>query len=124
MQALTIIVFQHDSRVAQALASMLSLHYHAVFVATSLDDLWMDIARHRADVAILDIEGSCLADVEHLHRDFPQLAIVCTHRVADEEMWAAALNAGASDMCPTFDTKQIAMSAERSVFLEHVRASA
>jgi hypothetical protein len=32
-------------------------------------------------------------------------------------MWAAALNAGASDMCPAFDTKGIALSAERSVLV-------
>jgi len=49
---------------------------------------------------------------------------VCTHRVADEEMWAAALNAGASDMCPAFDTNVVALSAERSGWLEHTRASA
>jgi hypothetical protein len=49
---------------------------------------------------------------------------VCTHRVADEEMWAAALNAGASDMCPAFDTKAIVLSAERSAWLDHARATA
>ena len=124
MQALTIIVFQRDPRLARALASTLSLHYHAVYVAASVEELRIDIPRHRADVAILDIEASCLADVEHLHREFPAVSIVCTHRVADEEMWAAALNAGASDMCPALDTKGILMSAERSALLDHDRATA
>lgn len=123
MQPLTIVVFQRDPRLAQALASTLSLHYHAVYIATSLEELRIDIPRHRADVAVLDIESSCLTDVERLHREFPGVSIVCTHRVADEEMWAAALNAGASDMCPAFDTKEILMSAERSALLEH-RATA
>ena len=123
MQPLSIIVFQHDARLAQALASTLSLHYHAVYVATSVEELWVDIPRHRPDVVVLDIEASCLKEVERLHQEFPGVSIVCTHRVADEEMWAAALNAGASDMCPAFDTQGILMSAERSAVLEH-RATA
>jgi DNA-binding response OmpR family regulator len=124
MQALSIIVFQREPRLAQALASTLSLHYHAVYVATSIEELRIDIPRHRADVAVLDIEASCLTDVARLHREFPGVSIVCTHRVADEEMWAAALNAGASDMCPACDTQGILLSAERSALQEHVRASA
>ena len=124
MQALTIVVYQRDPRLAQALASTLSQHYHAVYVATSVEELRVDIARHRGDVAVIDIEESCLAEVERLHREFPQVSIVCTHRVADEEMWAAALNAGASDMCPAFDTKAIVLSAERSAWLDHARATA
>src|SRR5690348_13703053 len=95
MQALNIVVYQRDPRLAQALASTFSQHYHAVYVATSVDELRVDVPRHRADVAVVDIEASCLAEVERLHREFPQVSIVCTHRVADEEMWAAALNAGA-----------------------------
>ena len=124
MQALSIIVFQREPRLAQALASTLSLHYHAVYVATSIEELRIDIPRHRADVAVLDIEASCLTDVARLHHEFPGVSIVCTHRVADEEMWAAALNAGASDMCPACDTQGILLSAERSALLEHARASA
>ena len=124
MQALTIIVFQRDPRLAQALASTLSQHYHAVYVATSVEELRVDIPRHRANVAVIDIEASGLTDVEHLHREFPQVSIVCTHRVADEEMWAAALNAGASDMCPACDTQGIARSAELSALHEQGRAAA
>ena len=124
MQALNIIVFQHDPRLAQALASTLSLHYHSVHVARSLEELRVEIPRYRADVAVMDVEASCLEDVERLHREFPRTSIVCTHRVPDEEMWAAALNAGASDMCPACDTQGIAQSAERSVLLGGGQAAA
>jgi DNA-binding NtrC family response regulator len=119
MQALTILVFQRDPRLAQALASTLSLHYHSVQVANSIEELRADIPRYRADVAVLDIEQSCLADVARLHRDFPGISIVCTHRIADEEMWAAALDAGASDMCPAFDARGILQSAERYAGMQH-----
>lgn len=122
MQALSIIVFQNDPRLAQALAGILSLHYHSVHVTSSLDELRTSLARYRAEVAVLDIEASNLAEVERLHREFPGVSIVCTHRVADEEMWAAALNAGASDMCPAFDTQGIVQSAERNALLEHAHA--
>ena len=124
MQALNIIVFQHDPRLAQALASTLSLHYHSVHVAGSLEELRVEIPRHRADVAVLDVEASHLEEVERLHRAFPRTSIVCTHRVPDEEMWAAALNAGASDMCSACDTQGIAQSAERSVQLGGGQAAA
>src|SRR5215472_10962996 len=118
MQALTIIVYQSDSRLAQSLAATLSLHYHSVHVARSLDEVWTAIPKHRADVAVLDVESSSMNEVQRLHRQFPGVSIVCTHRVADEEMWAAALNAGASDMCPACDMQGIVQSAERNALLE------
>jgi len=122
MQALTIIVYQSDSRLAQSLAATLSLHYHSVHVARSLDEVWTAIPKHRADVAVLDVESSSMNEVQRLHRQFPGVSIVCTHRVADEEMWAAALNAGASDMCPALDAEGILLSAERNAMLDHVHA--
>jgi DNA-binding NtrC family response regulator len=121
MQALSIIVFESDPRLAQALATTLS-HYHSVRIADSLEQLRADIPRCDATVAVLDIEASSLEEVERLHREYPGVSIVCTHRVADEEMWAAALNAGASDMCPAFDTQGILQSAERNAPLRHVAA--
>jgi DNA-binding NtrC family response regulator len=124
MQALTILVFQRDSRVAQSLASTLSLHDHSVHVAGSIDQLRAAIARYRAEVAVLDIEQSGLTDVARLHREYPGLSIVCTHRVADEEMWTAALDAGASDMCPAFDAQGILQSAERNAAMQHSRHAA
>jgi DNA-binding NtrC family response regulator len=124
MQALTIIVFQRDPRLAQSLASTLSHHYHAVHIADSVDELRVDIARHRAEVAVLDIEATNLREVARLHSEFPGVSIVCTHRVADEEMWTAALTAGASDMCPACDTDGIATSAERSASFLHSQATA
>jgi hypothetical protein len=64
---------------------------------------------------ILDIEHSRLADVENLHRDFPALPIVCTHRIPDEEMWMAALEAGAVDVCPVDDVNNVLKSVLRSL---------
>jgi DNA-binding NarL/FixJ family response regulator len=63
---------------------------------------------------VLDIEYWRLTDVESLHRDFPAVPIVCTHRIPDEEMWMAALEAGASDVCPSDDVAKVLTSVLRS----------
>jgi len=34
-----------------------------------------------------------------LHREFPGLCIVGTHRLADDKLWAEAMSLGASDIC-------------------------
>ena len=122
MQALTIVVFQSDVRIAQALTTGLSRHFSAVHVTESLRELLTAVPRYRADVAILDIEGTQVAEIERLHGEYPGLSIVCTHRVADEEMWANVLNAGASDMCPTCDTEGIVLSALRQSPATHAAA--
>jgi DNA-binding NarL/FixJ family response regulator len=115
MQLPSVVVFQSDPGLAQSLSASLARQFPSVHLAHSLGELRDAIPHYRADVAILDVEASNFSDVEHLHHEFPGVAIVCTHRVADEEMWAAALNAGASDMCPACDTKSILSSAVRSV---------
>jgi len=119
MQPASVVVYQSDPRIAQALSSSLSQHFHSVRVARSADELRPTIARHRAEVLIVDIEPSSLTEVENLHREFPGVSIVCTHRLADEEMWAAALGAGADDVLPSSDTTGILHSALRSARTAH-----
>jgi DNA-binding NarL/FixJ family response regulator len=61
------------------------------------------------------MECSCLSDVRSLHHDFPTLPIVCTHRLPDEELWIAAMDAGASDVCAADDVQKVLISALHSV---------
>jgi DNA-binding NarL/FixJ family response regulator len=61
------------------------------------------------------MEYSRLSDVRDLHDDFPSLPIVCTHRLPDEELWIAALEAGASDVCQSDDVQNVLTSVLRSV---------
>ena len=72
---------------------------------------------------MLNIEQWLLTDVECLHRDFPNLPIVCTHRVPDEEMWMAALEAGASDICPAGDVDSVLTSVLRSMAVSRSAAA-
>jgi DNA-binding NtrC family response regulator len=111
MQSLTVVLLQGDAGVAQSLVSALSQGFSSVQQVQSVAELRNRIAKHRADVAVLDIETAPLSEVEHLSHDFPGACIVCTHRVADEEMWAAALQAGAVDVCPANDIPCIVRAA-------------
>jgi DNA-binding NarL/FixJ family response regulator len=73
------------------------------------------VAKSRPEVVILDIEHARLTDLRNLHEDFPSLPIVRTHRVPDEELWIAAMETGASDVCRAGDVRNVLISALRNV---------
>jgi DNA-binding NtrC family response regulator len=113
MQPLSVVLFQADSRTAQILAENLSQHVRSVHLARTRDEIRPSITRHRAEVLVLDLENSCLSEVKRLHGEFPGLSIVCTHRLADEELWTEALNQGAADMCEPGNSHDIFRSVMR-----------
>jgi DNA-binding response OmpR family regulator len=119
----SVVVLENDPRLAQSLAGELSSHFNSVQVTRSEDELRERIARNRPAAVILDMESSRLTDVRNLRRDFPTLPIVCTHRVPDEELWIAALEAGASDVCPADDVPNVLSSVLRNVAMaQHIAA--
>jgi DNA-binding NarL/FixJ family response regulator len=117
------VVLEKNPRLAQSLAGGLSSHFNAVHLTRSRDELRERVAKHRPEVVILDMEYSRLTDVSNLHHDFPSLPIVCTHRVPDEELWIAAMEAGASDVCPSDDVENVLSSALRSVAFARTNAA-
>jgi DNA-binding response OmpR family regulator len=119
----SVIVVESDVKVAQSLAGGLSSHFHSVHLARSGDELRERVARSRPEAVILDMEYSRLTDVSNLHREFPMLPIVCTHRVPDDELWIAALEAGASDVCPADDVQNVLTSVLRSVAIAQAAAA-
>jgi DNA-binding NarL/FixJ family response regulator len=124
MTPLSVVVWQEDPRVARDLAASLCHHFDSVHVADSHEDVRSMLVKHRAEVVVLDMEGAHLETVERLHRDFSSVCIVCTHRVADEEMWAAALDVGASDYCQASDTEGILLAAIRNASINNRSAAA
>ena len=118
MKPLTVVVAQSDSLAAEALAASLLNHFKAVHVARSLEEARSSVPKHRADLLVIDLELASLPEVEQLGRDLPATAVVCTHRLADEELWAQALAAGAVDCCHSSDVRSIVLAADR----EHVMA--
>jgi DNA-binding NarL/FixJ family response regulator len=109
------VVLESNPKLAQSLAGGLSSHFNSVHVTRNRDELRERVAKHRPEVVILDMEYSRLSDVSNLHHDFPSVPIVCTHRLPDEELWIAAIEAGASDVCPSDDVHNVLCSALRSM---------
>jgi DNA-binding NarL/FixJ family response regulator len=110
----SVVLLQGDPVVAQSLTNSLLTSFRSVHSVPSMGELRTSILKHRARVAILDMELASLPELEQLSHEFPGLSVVCTHRLADEEMWTAALSAGASDICPTYDTHSILSAAVRN----------
>lgn len=113
MKPLTVVVAQGDPQAAEALAASLLNHFKAVHVARSLEEARNSVPKHRADLLVVDLELASLPEVEQLRRELPATAVVCTHRLADEELWARALAAGAVDCCHSSDVRSIVLAADR-----------
>jgi DNA-binding NarL/FixJ family response regulator len=111
--AQSVIVLEKDPGVARSLAGQLRPHF-SVHLTCSQEELRDNVARTQPQAVILNIEYWRLTDVESLHRDFPLLPIVCTHRVPDEDIWMAALAAGATDVCPADDAGNVLTSVLRN----------
>ncbi|MGA8619233.1 MAG: hypothetical protein WB660_12030 [Candidatus Sulfotelmatobacter sp.] len=111
----SVVVVESDAGGTQSLAGGLSSHFHAIHLTRSGDELRERVATSRPQAVILDMEHSRLTDVRNLRHDFPSLPIVCTHRIPDEELWIAALDAGASDVCRADDVQNVLTSVLRNV---------
>jgi DNA-binding NarL/FixJ family response regulator len=120
---LSVVVLESDSRLAESLAGGLSSYFNSIHLTRSGDELRERVAGNRPEVVILDIENSRLTDVRNLHHDFPSLPIVCTHRIPDEQLWIAAMEAGASDVCPADDVQNVLTSVLRSVAVRKSEAA-
>ena len=120
--AQSVVVLEKDPGVARSLASGLCSHF-LVHVTRSREELRDDLVRTRPQAVVLNIEHWRLTDIESLHRDFPALPIVCTHRVPDDEMWMAALEAGASDVCAASDVGNVLSSVLRTLTLSRSTAA-
>jgi DNA-binding NtrC family response regulator len=120
---LSVVVLESDPGVAQCLAGKLSSHFHAVHLTRSGDELRERVAKNRPEVVVLDMEYSRLTDLQNLHHDFPLLPIVCTHRIPDEQLWVAALNAGATDVCGSDDVQNVLTSVLRSMAIARSAAA-
>jgi len=120
--AQSVVVLEKDPGVARSIAGGLR-HHFSVLVTGSREELRDNVERSRPEAVVLNIEYWRLTDVESLHHDFPTLPIVCTHRIPDEEMWMAALEAGACDVCPADDVGNVLTSVLRSTALSRTAAA-
>jgi DNA-binding NtrC family response regulator len=107
MPLFTVVIAQHDHSIAQELANDLHAHFAEVAVTENAMELRTLLLRHAAQVAVLDLELVNLDEVHQLANSFEELTIVCTHRAPDEQMWIAALDAGAVEFCHAQDVRSI-----------------
>ena len=115
MQPLNVVIANSDSQSASQLAASLNTYFRNVSVVRSLDEVRNAIPKHRAQLAILDLELASVKDVEQIAREFNHTSIVCTHRIPDDAMWASALAAGAIDCCQNADVASIVQAVDRYV---------
>jgi len=118
----SVVVHEADPKLAQSLAGGLGAHF-AVHLTRSREELRERLSQNHDGAVVLNMEYCRLTDVQSLHQDFPTLPIVCTHRIPDEEMWMAAIEAGASDMCPADDVQNVLTSIRRSMALSSTAAA-
>ena len=123
MPSPTVVIAQNDPTIALGLANDLHVHFARVAVAESTVELRTLLARHEAQLAVLDLEAVNVDEVSQLVSTFGDLTIVCTHRSPDERMWMAALNAGAVEFCHPRDIRSI-LKAWRAVIRHHLGAAA
>lgn len=114
MQLSHVVLLQRDIDVTESMAASLSKAFSSIDATQSIDKLQRSIAERRPAVVIVDLEMISINDVKRLCTDFSDVKFICTHRLADDEMWTQALGAGAVDVCPSFDVGGIASSALRN----------
>lgn len=121
MHAASILIAEHDPAIAQALATQLDAEFRSVRLARSLAELKSAVLQ-RVDVLIADLETVALDEVAKLSREL-HLPVICTHRVPDEKMWAAALEVGVLDVCANSDVSAIISSLFRNLALARSSAA-
>lgn len=123
MKPVNVVVASNDPIAASRLAASLNQHFRSVAVARSLQEARAAITKNRAQLAVVDLETLGLPEVQQLCREFRHVRVICTHRLADEEMWAAALAAGAIDCCYDADVPSIVQAVNRNMARAHSSAA-
>jgi DNA-binding NarL/FixJ family response regulator len=111
MQRPNIVIANSDETRSALLAKSLREHSPNVVTTNSPQELQHAVAKHRAEIVIADLETVSLRDVKQLRDAFGNVNVVCTHRVPDEQMWAASLTAGATDCCSSNDVDDVVRAA-------------
>ncbi len=107
MEPLSLVIYHNDPRTAQALATGLAQHFGPINRISEGDEIRPALVQHHPDVLVLDMETSRSDEIRRLHKEFPLLRIVATHRLADEGLWTEAMNQGADDVCEPRDDEVV-----------------
>lgn len=103
----TVVIAHNDHEISQELANDLRPYAARVIVAESALEVSALLLRHKARMAVLDLDLVKVEEVLQLTRTFRNLTIVCTHPSPDDRVWVAALAAGAVDVCHPDDIRSM-----------------
>ena len=113
MLSLNVVLAQHDPTAATTLVNNLRGQCRAVTLSPEKAQLRQAILKARANVAVLDLEMFTLPEVQEICKEFSNISVVCTHRLADEKLWTSVMNAGAADCCLPTDVNGILFAVRR-----------
>ena len=102
-----LVVLQSDADIERLLVAALTDHAKQVHATRCMAQLRHEVTQTRARIVVLDMEAVSIAEIEEFVRDFPFVTLVCNHRLADDDVWKAAMNAGAEDCYASRDTRGI-----------------
>jgi DNA-binding NarL/FixJ family response regulator len=122
MLSLNVVLAQLDPTAATTLVNNLRGQCRAVTLAEKTQ-LRQTILKARANVAVLDLEMFTLPEVQEICKEFSNVSVVCTHRLADEELWTSVMNAGATDCCLPSDVNGILFAVRRYAALARGNAA-
>jgi DNA-binding NarL/FixJ family response regulator len=112
MLSLNVVLAQQDPSATTALLNNLRGQCRTVTLAEKTQ-LRQAILKARANVAVLDLELFSLPEVQQICSEFSNVSVVCTHRLADDELWTSVMNAGAADCCLPSDVNGILFAVRR-----------
>lgn len=112
MLSLNVVLAQKDPTAAATLANNLRGQCKAVTLAEKTQ-LRQALLMARAQVAVLDLEMFSLPELKEICEEFRNVSVVCTHRLADEDLWTRVMNAGATDCCLPDDVNGILFAVRR-----------
>ena len=101
-----VLILNADAVRAQALVCQLKSVSKDALAVRSLQELQEVAAELGIRLGVVDLDVATLQEVATLRRRL-SMEIICTHRNADEGMWADAMNAGALDCCYDDDVAAI-----------------
>jgi len=123
MQSFTVVIAHSDSVAAQQLSNGLQAHFRHVAVASTLETLREEIAKNRAQLAVVDLDMVSVDGIRELCAEYHATGVVCVHRAPDFEIWNSAVDAGALECCHPTDIPAI-LNAIRSRGMVSTHAAA
>jgi DNA-binding NarL/FixJ family response regulator len=103
MQPLPVFIAQADPKLGAEFVAKLQIHFRDIRLIKTLPELRSSLAQSKPYALIVDLDMIGFAELREICRSCPQTVVISTHRLADEAMWIASLEAGAADCCAASD---------------------